>query len=61
MKDNSKPRYGLEDNNAQVAEELGITEIGATYIKNNALKKAKAILEQRGFKSTDFFGEKDET
>jgi hypothetical protein len=60
MKEN-KGHFGIEDNNAEVAEELGISEVGAKFIKNNAIKKAKLILEKRGFKSEDFFGEKDET
>ena len=60
MKEN-KGHFQIEDNNAEVAAELNITEAGAKFIKNNAIKKAKLILEQRGFKSTDFFGEKDET
>jgi len=56
-----KVRYGLLDNNRQVAEELGVTEQGATYIKNVALTKAKALLEKKGFKPNDFFEEsKDE-
>ena len=52
-----RPRFGLLDNNALVAEELGVTEQGANYIKNVALEKARSLLEKRGFKSTDFFGE----
>jgi len=56
-----KPRFGLLDNNAEVAEELGVTEQGANYIKNVALTKAKALLEKKGFKANDFFEEsKDE-
>jgi len=56
-----KVRYGLLDNNAEVAEEIGVSEVGATYIKNVALKKAKALLEKKGFKPNDFFEEsKDE-
>jgi len=56
-----KPRFGLLDNNAEVAEELGVTEQGANYIKNVALTKAKALLEKKGFKPNDFFEEsKDE-
>ena len=60
MKEN-KGHFQIEDNNKEVAEALGVTETGAKFIKNNAIRKAKLILEQRGFKSTDFFGEKDET
>ena len=60
MKEN-KGHFQIEDNNKEVAAELNITEAGAKFIKNNAIKKAKLILEKRGFKSTDFFGEKDET
>ena len=60
MKEN-KGHFGIEDNNAEVAKELNITEAGAKFIKNNAIKKAKKLLEDKGFKSTDFFGEKDET
>ena len=56
MKEN-KGHFGIEDNNAEVAKDLGVTEAGAKFIKNNALKKAKTILEEKGFKSTDFFGE----
>jgi DNA-directed RNA polymerase specialized sigma subunit len=56
MKEN-KGHFGIEDNNAEIAKKLGITEAGAKFIKNNAIKKAKLILEQKGFKSTDFFGE----
>jgi hypothetical protein len=56
MKEN-KGHFGIENNNKEVAEELGVTEQGANHIKNVALKKAKVILEQRGFKLTDFFGE----
>jgi hypothetical protein len=56
-----KPRFGLLDNNAEVAKELGISEYGVDYIKNSALKKAKAILKKQGYKATDFFEEsKDE-
>jgi DNA-directed RNA polymerase specialized sigma subunit len=51
-----RPYFGLEDNNKEVAEALGITEQGATFIKKNALKKAKIILEEKGFKVSDFFG-----
>ena len=60
MKEN-KGHFGIEDNNKEVAKELNITEAGAKFIKNNAIRKAKLILEQRGYKITDFFGEKDET
>ena len=56
MKEN-KGHFGIEDNNKEVAEELGISEVGAKFIKNNAIKKAKKMLEDKGFKSTDFFGE----
>ena len=56
MKDNSVPRLA-EDNNEKVAKELGITEQGAWDIKKRALIKAKKLLEQRGFKREDFFGE----
>jgi hypothetical protein len=60
MKEN-KGHFGIEDNNKEVAEELNITEAGAKFIKNNSIKKAKKLLEDKGYKSTDFFGEKDET
>ena len=60
MKEN-KGHFGIEDNNKEVAKELGISEVGAKFIKNNAIRKAKKLLEDKGFKSTDFFGEKDET
>ena len=56
MKEN-KGHFQIEDNNAEVAKELGISEVGAKFIKNNAIKKAKKLLEDKGFKSTDFFGE----
>jgi DNA-directed RNA polymerase specialized sigma subunit len=56
-----KPRFDLEDNNKEVAQELGLTEDGVNYIKSQALKKAKAILKEKGYKATDFFREsKDE-
>ena len=53
----TKSHFQIEDNNAEVAKELGISEVGAKFIKNNAIKKAKKLLEDKGFKSTDFFGE----
>ena len=55
MKD--KRLRNLEDNNKEVAAELGVTEQGANHIKNVALKKARAMLKDKGYKSTDFFGE----
>jgi predicted transcriptional regulator len=60
MKDNRSP-FDLVNNNQEVAKELGVTEQGANHIKNVALKKARAMLKEKGYKSTDFFGEKDET
>jgi hypothetical protein len=60
MKVNKTERL-IEDNNAEVAAELGITEQGAWDLKKRALIKAKALLEKRGYKATDFFAEsKDE-
>jgi len=56
MKEN-KGHFGIEDNNKEVAKELNITESGAKFIKDNAIKKAKKMLEDKGYKSTDFFGE----
>ena len=53
----TKSHFQIEDNNAEVAKELGVTEAGAKFIKNNAIRKAKLILEQRGYKLEDFFGE----
>jgi len=56
-----RPRFGMEDNNFEIAKELQITEKGVDYIKNTALAKAKAMLEKQGYKATDFFEEsKDE-
>ena len=60
MKVNRSERL-IQDNNAEVAKELGITEQGAWDLKKRALIKAKALLEKRGYKATDFFAEsKDE-
>jgi hypothetical protein len=56
MKDNNVPRLAY-DNNKEVAAELGITEQGAWDLKKRSLIKAKKLLEQRGFKREDFFGE----
>ena len=56
MKDNRSP-FALVDNNREVAKELGITEQGAQHIKNVALQKALAMLKEKGYKSSDFFGE----
>ena len=56
MKDNRSP-FDLVDNNREVAKELGITEQGAQHIKNVALQKARDLLKEKGYKSTDFFGE----
>jgi DNA-directed RNA polymerase specialized sigma subunit len=53
----TKSHFQIEDNNKEVAEELNITEAGAKFIKDNAIKKAKKLLEDKGYKSTDFFGE----
>ena len=56
-----RPRFGMEDNNSEIAKELQITEKGVDYIKNTALAKAKAMLKKQGYKATDFFEEsKDE-
>jgi DNA-directed RNA polymerase specialized sigma subunit len=56
-----KPRFGLLDNASEVARELGLSEMSVNNIKNAALTKAKKILENKGFKATDFFEEsKDE-
>jgi len=60
MKDKNVPRLA-QDNNKEVAKELGITEQGAWDLKKRALIKAKVLLEKRGYKATDFFAEsKDE-
>jgi hypothetical protein len=60
MKVNRTERLA-QDNNSEVAAELGITEQGAWDLKKRALIKAKALLEKRGYKATDFFAEsKDE-
>ena len=60
MKDNNVPRLA-QDNNKEVAAELGITEQGAWDLKKRALIKAKALLKKRGYKANDFFAEsKDE-
>jgi DNA-directed RNA polymerase specialized sigma subunit len=56
-----RPRFGMQDNNSEIAKELQITEKGVDYIKNTALAKAKAMLKKQGYKATDFFEEsKDE-
>jgi hypothetical protein len=56
-----RPRFGMEDNNPEVAKEIGLTQKGANDIKNKALTKAKAMLEKQGYKANDFFEEsKDE-
>ena len=56
-----RPRFGMEDNNPEVAKELGLTQKSANDIKNKALTKARAMLEKQGYKATDFFMEsKDE-
>jgi hypothetical protein len=60
MKVNRTERLA-QDNNKEVAAELGITEQGAWDLKKRALIKAKALLSKRGYKATDFFAEsKDE-
>jgi len=60
MKDKNMPRLA-QDNNKEVAKELGITEQGAWDLKKRALIKAKALLKKRGYKANDFFAEsKDE-
>jgi hypothetical protein len=60
MKVNKTERLA-QDNNSEVAKELGITEQGAWDLKKRALIKAKALLKKRGYKATDFFAEsKDE-
>jgi hypothetical protein len=60
MKDNRSP-FDLVNNNSELAKELQMTEKGVDYIKKTALAKAKALLEKKGYKATDFFEEsKDE-
>jgi hypothetical protein len=60
MKDNRSP-FDLVNNNSELAKELQMTEKGVDYIKKTALAKAKAMLEKKGYKATDFFEEsKDE-
>jgi hypothetical protein len=61
MKDNRSP-FDLVNNNSELAKELQMTGKGVDYIKKTALAKAKAMLEKKGYKATDFFEEsKDET